>query len=394
MSLNGALSRDSRNNQVIYGESEKTEPLRVLQVVTIMTRGGLESFIMNVYRKIDRSKIQFDFLCHRMRKGDFDDEIVSLGGQIYRTPPLSIRNLLGYYRNLDRFFSDHKDYKIVHSHINAMSTPVLRSALHYQIPVRIAHSHTSSAITDLKLPVRVFNKLFIKKYATNYFACSKKAAVWLFGRKAQSEGQVRIIHNAIDANLYAYNSVVRQRLRSDLNLQSKFVVGHVGNFIYPKNHSFLVDIFEKILVNTPDAYMIFVGEGNLQKSVREKCIRMNISDRVLFTGKVSNVNEYLQSFDIFVFPSHYEGLPLTVVEAQAAALPCLISDAISNEVKITGLVRMLSLSQNAEVWADSILNDFDCSERKDISEEIIAHKYDSAIVAKELEDFYLGSLAI
>jgi len=370
------------------------EPLRVLQIVTQMNRGGLENFVMNVFRKINRSKIQFDFLCHRMNKGDFDDEIISLGGRIYRINPLSMRNLTGYYRSLDKFFSEHKDYRIVHSHINAMSTPVLRSAFRNQVSVRIAHSHTSSSKPDLKLPVRTIYKLFIKRYATNCFACSQKASEWLFGKKAQSKAQIRIIHNAVDVNLYSYNSVTRQRLRADLSLQNKFIVGHVGNFIYPKNHSFLVDIFEKIIKLNPDAYMVLVGEGNMQKSIVEKCIKMNLSDKVLFTGKVPNVNEYLQAFDVFVFPSFFEGLPLTVVEAQAAALPCFVSDAISDEVQITGLVHMLSLSQGAEVWANSILEGHNGHERKDVSEEILEKGYDSVIVAKELEDFYLSSAGV
>ena len=364
------------------------EPLRVLQVVSIMNRGGMESRVMDLYRCIDRSNLQFDFLCHNLKQGDFDDEITELGGRIYRIPALSFSNLRKYYQDLDRFFSEHKEYKIVHSQLNAMSTPILRSAYRNNIPIRIAHSRTAGAKPDWRLPIRTFYKLFIKKYATDYFACSKKAAVWLFGSQTVSEGNVVIINNAIDASLFSYNPDVREQVRDDLKLSNNFVIGHVGRFFYPKNHNFLVDVFEKILKKKPDSHMVLVGDGDLQESIIEKCRQRNLTDRVTFTGKVSNVNDYMQAFDVFVFPSHYEGLPGSVVEAQAASLPCFISDTISDEVVITSLVHTLSLNHNAEVWAESILTNYTRIERNDTSMEIKSGNYDSTVIAKQLEDFY------
>jgi len=364
------------------------EPLRVLQVVANMNRGGMESRVMDIYRRIDRSKLQFDFLCHNLKQGDFDDEITGLGGRIYRIPALSFNNLSGYYRNLDLFFFEHKEYKIVHSQLNAMSTPILRAAYRNNIPVRIAHSRNAGAKPDWKLPIKAYYKLFIKKYATHYFACSKKAAVWLFGSRTVSEGKVTIINNAINASAYSYNSKTREQLRDGLSIQDKLVVGHVGRFFYQKNHSFLIEIFEQLLMMKPDSFMVLVGDGELHEAIRKKCCQKNLLDKVIFTGKVSNVHEYMQAFDVFVFPSHYEGLPGSVVEAQAAGLPCFISDSISGEVVITKYVYSLSLKRRAKVWAECILANYKHFERTDTCMEIKARKYDSVIVARQLEDFY------
>jgi len=364
------------------------EPLRILHVVSRMNRGGLETLIMEFYRRIDRSELQFDFLCQSLKPGDFDDEIIELGGRIYRIPTLSFSNLRKYYQDLDHFFSEHKEYKIVHSHLNTMSTPVLRSAYRNNFPIRIAHSHNTGSKPDWRLPIRTYYKLFIKKYATDYFACSKKAAVWLFGNHAVIEGKVTFINNAIDARLFSYNPDIREQIRDDLKLNNKLVIGHVGRFDYQKNHTFLVDIFEKISTIKPDSCLVLIGDGDLQESLIEKCRKKNLTDKVIFAGKVSNVNDYMQAFDAFVFPSHFEGLPLTGIEAQAAGLPCFISDTISDEVIITNLVHALSLKQRAEIWAEYILAHYNQAERPDTSMEIKAAKYDSIDIIKQLEKFY------
>ena len=366
------------------------EPLRVLHVVSIMNRGGMESRLMDILRKLDRNKVQFDFLYHRMRTGDFDNEICELGGRIYHIAPMSFKNISGYRKSLDQFFYGHPEYMIVHSQLDAMSTPVLKSAFRYNIPVRIAHSRSAGAKPDWKLPIRVMNKLFIKKYATHYLACSKKAAIWLFGKAAVSQNKVLIVKNAIDARRFSYNEEVRTILRESLGLQGKYVVGHVGSFLYPKNHSFLIEIFDELLKKKPDAMLLLVGGGKLLEHIREQCRQRNLSDRVILAGKVSNVNEYLQAFDVFVFPSHFEGMPGAVIEAQASGLHCIISDVIDEEVRATGFVKMLSLKQTAESWANAILDCTGDMKRKDTYEEIKAQGYDVQTVIEYLEEFYLS----
>jgi len=366
-----------------------SEPLRVLHVVSRMNRGGLESLIMEFYRRIDRSKLQFDFLCHSLKQGDFDDDILKLGGRIYRIPPLSFSNLRKYYRDLDRFFSEHSEYKIAHSHLNTMSTPILHSAYQNGVQIRVAHSHNTGAKPDWRLLIRLYYKLSIKRYATDYYACSKKAAVWLFGKRAVAEGKVALLNNAIDVNLFSYNQNIREQIRNDLEVNKRFIIGHVGRFDYQKNHTFLIDIFEEVIKIKPESYLILIGDGNLRESIIGLCNEKKLIDSVLFTGKVSNVNDYMQAFDVFLFPSHFEGLPLTGIEAQASGLPCFISDAITDEVIITDLVYALSLKQPAKVWAEYILTNCNNVERTDTSMEIKAASYDSSVVAKQLESFYI-----
>lgn len=367
------------------------EPIRVLQVVTKMDRGGLETWLMNVYRHLDREKVQLDFLCHRLEPGDYDDEIMALGGNIYRLSPLSFKNFFGYFKSLDTFFKEHRQYTIVHSQLSAMSTPIVRAAFQNNVSVRISHSRTAGAKRDLKLPIRVFFKLFLKKYTTHAFACSKSGGIWLFGKRYMEKGRVKIWNNAINADCFSYDVARRSELRKELGLGNQLVVGHVGRFAYPKNHNFLIDVFEKIAQKEPNAVLLLVGDGELRQGIEEKCAQKGLTENVLFVGKTTDVASYLQVADVFLFPSHYEGLPNSVIEAQAAALPCILSDTIDEGVKITNLVQMLSLNQSAESWADVVLNTLKLGlERKDMQEEIQSQGYDVKILTKELQDFYTG----
>ena len=365
------------------------EPIRVLQVVTHMNRGGLETWLMNVYRQLDREKVQLDFLCHRLEPGEYDEEILSLGGKIHRIPPLSLKRFFTYFKNLNTFFSQHPEYTIVHSQLNAMSTPIVWAAKKNAVPVRIAHSRTASAKRDLKLPVRMFFKLFLKRYTTHTFSCSRKAAIFLFGKRHTAAGKVRLFNNAVYPARFTYNETIREQTRDELDLSDKLVVCHVGRFSYPKNHVFLIDVFEKILLKQPNAVLVLVGDGELRTEIEERCGLNGVSERVLFVGKTSEVSKYLQAADVFVFPSHYEGLPNSVIEAQAACLPCVLSDSIDNGVQITGLVQMLSLQKGASLWADAVLEAVKkAPKRKDMQEEIRLQGYDMNVVSQELQQFY------
>ena len=358
-------------------------PIRVLQVVTHMERGGLESMLMNYYRHIDRERVQFDFLVHRMEKAAFDDEIESLGGRIYRLPRLMPWSK-SYLSALNHFFDEHQEYKVIHVHQDCLSSVILKAAVQHNIPVRVAHSHSASQDKDLKYPIKLWYKRDIPKYATNLFACGKGAGDWMFGGASY-----QIINNAIEVAAYTYDPTKRQEMRRQLGFENEFTIGHVGRFNQPKNHSFLLDIFAALLKKEPNAVLLLVGGGEDMPKIQIKAHALGIAEHVRFLGVRSDVADLMQAMDVFVFPSLYEGLPVTMVEAQAAGLPCLISDKVPPECILTnGLVDVLPLSAEPETWAEKILEKKEVP-RTDRRSEIAAHGFDITTEAVKLQEFYL-----
>lgn len=359
--------------------------IRVLQVVTYMGRGGLETMLMNYYRHIDRSKVQFDFVVHRDFKADYDDEILSLGGKIWHMPRL-VPWSNSYKNQLSRFFINHSEYQIVHVHQDCLSSVALKCAQQVGIPVRIAHSHSSNQDHNWKYLVKLHYKKNIPKYATDLFACSKIAGDWMFGGQ-----NFRVVPNAIDVKQYQFDETVRQTVRDEIHLDNKFVIGHVGRFDPTKNQSFLIDILAEVRKQY-DTVLLLVGDGDLKEKVKKRAEAVGLSESVIFTGKRSDVNELMQAMDVFVFPSLYEGLPLTTIEAQAAGLPCLISDHVPLECKVTSLVKQIPLNNSAEQWAQEVLQAKD-SKRSDQTELITEAKYNIEEEAPKLQQFYMDKEA-
>lgn len=357
--------------------------IRVLQVVTNMDRGGLESMLMNYYRHIDREKIQFDFLVHRQERAAFDDEIEALGGRIYRLPRL-VPWSKSYLSALNRFFDEHTGYKVVHVHQDCLSSVILKAAKQHDIPVRIAHSHNANQDKNLKYPIKLWYKRSIPEYATNLFACGKDAGDWMFGGASY-----QIINNAIDVAAYTYDPTKRQEMRRQLDLTDELVIGHVGRFNPQKNHPFLLNIFAALLKKEPNAVLLLVGGGADMPKIQAKAQELGIAERVRFLGVRSDVADLMQTMDVFAFPSLYEGLPVTMVEAQASGLPCIISDKVPPECILTdGLVNIMPLSVSPEVWAEKILT-MRAVPRTDRHEEIAAHGFDISTEAVKLQEFYL-----
>ena len=358
-------------------------PIRVLQVVTYMGRGGLETMLMNYYRHIDHSKVQFDFLTHREFDGDYDKEIKELGGNVYHLSnlnPLSI----DYKTSLNDFFENHPEYKIVHSHLDCMAGIPLKYAKLNNVPLRIAHAHNSNQTKDLKYPLKLFYKRNIKKNANYLFACGDEAGKWMF-----NTDKFKVLNNAIDAKDYTFNMNIRNDKRKEFGISDdSIMVGHVGRFFPQKNHDFLIDIFNQFHKDYPNSYLMLVGEGELKTSIQDKVNTLGLEDYVIFTGLRSDVNELLQAMDVFLFPSLYEGLPVSIVEAQAAGLPCLISDKVPIECKKTDLVYQLSLEDSVNTWADKIYELSHIS-RRDTYEEIKQSGFDIVENAKWLENFYI-----
>ena len=360
--------------------------IRVLQVVTYMGRGGLETMLMNYYRHIERDKVQFDFLVHRQERAAFDDEIESLGGKIYRLPRLVPWNR-SYLMALNRFFDGHSEYKVVHVHQDCLSSVILKAAQKNGVPVRIAHSHSANQDRNLKYPIKLWYKRSIPQYATALFACGKDAGDWMF-----NGASYQIVNNAIDAAAYTYDSVLRAEIRSKLGLNDELVVGHVGRFSPAKNHPFLLDIFTALLHQEPNAVLLLAGDGTNMEKMQLKAQELGITERVRFLGVRSDVSDLMQAMDVFVFPSLYEGLPVTMVEAQAAGLPCIISDKVPPECVLTdGLVDIMPLSAKPEIWAEKILEKRS-TQRTNHCGEITAQGFDITTEAIKLQKFYLEAV--
>ncbi len=362
---------------------ERKEPIRVLQVVTNMDRGGLETMLMNYYRHVDRESVQFDFLTHRADQAAYDDEIEALGGRIYHLPRL-IPWSRSYRKALNCFFMQHPEYQVVHVHQDCLSSVILQEAKKCGVPVRIAHSHNADQDKNLKYPIKLFYMRSIPRYATDLMACSQKAGEWMF-----RGAPFTVLHNAIDAAAYSFDVNKREDVRRRLKLpEEALVLGHVGRFMPQKNHEFLLDVFSAAAKKEANARLLLIGDGDLRAKIEAKAQQLGLSDRVIFTGVRADVPDLLQAMDLFVLPSLYEGLPVTLVEAQASGLPCVISDRVSNECMVTrGLVTEMRLSDTPEQWAEHILS---CrnAERTDRYEEVSASDYDIVDSAKRLEDFY------
>lgn len=357
--------------------------IRILQVVNIMDRAGIETILMNYYRNIDRSKFQFDFLTHRMEKGVYDDEILNLGGKIYHAPRLYPQNYLDYYNYLTNFFHSHPEYKVVHSHIDTMSAFPLFLAKKNNIPILIAHSHTTKLDVDAKFLIKYTAKTLIPYIANNYFACGDLAGKFLFGKNG-----FKIIHNAIDLKRFKYDLTKRIKLRKKFGLENSFVIGHVGRYNYIKNQKFLISIFQEVFKKNISAKLLLIGKGEDENLLRKKVSELGLSEKILFLNDRDDVNELYQVMDIFVMPSLFEGVPVVCVEAQANGLPCIISDKISEEILLTDNIKSLSLSDNIEKWADIILSsNFN---REDNSMQILRNSgYDIQIEALKLTNLYL-----
>ena len=355
--------------------------IRVLQVVNIMDRAGLENMLMNYYRNIDRTQIQFDFLTHRPQRGAYDDEIEAYGGRIYRAPRLLPQNYLKYFKWMKQFFSAHPEYNIVHSHIDAMSFFPLWAAKMNDVPIRIAHSHSSKLDKDLKLPIKFVALKNIPRVANLNCACGKKAGEFMFPKQ-----QFQVIHNAIDTERYERNELVRNKKRSELGIDNEFVVGHVGRYCYIKNQMFLIDIFVEVLKKNPRSLLMLVGSGEDEEKIKTKAKSLGVLKKILFLKDRDDVNELYQVMDCFVLPSLFEGLPLVGVEAQVAGLRCVVSDRVSNEVKLTDNLELLPLDAGASIWADRICTHTDTHK---VNNELFASLgYDIKTEAIKLERLY------
>lgn len=359
--------------------------IRVLQCVNNMHRAGLETMLMNYYRNIDRTKIQFDFLTHRPERDDYDDEIENLGGRIFRAPRLYPQNYPAYFSYMKDFFREHPEYKIMHSHIDSMSYLPLLAGKKAGVPIRIAHSHSTSIDLDYKYILKQFYRTRILDVANYCCACGEEAANFLFGNN-----DFQIISNAVDAKRFLFDASLRDMKRKQLQIDDKFVIGHVGRISYPKNHKFLVEIFDQILKCDKNAVLLLVGVGEKEKEVRAQIDKLDISEHVYFLGNRDDVCELYQAMDVFVLPSLFEGVPVVGVEAQFSDLPCIFSNKVPKEVMFSDDCKFVDLGLSASCWAELILS---LKNRKRGLKDISYTPYDMKYAHIILEKYYLELFA-
>lgn len=368
--------------------------IRVLHITEMLQAAGIESFIMNTYRHIDREKVQFDFLITRDEKEFYDEEIRTLGGRKIVVDFMHIKST--FLRVIRESIEIKKilketDYDIVHIH---SGTPLrvfyLIAAKNAGVKTRIYHSHSAKVmgphrLLQFKIIIFTLLKQLFPRYATDYFACSRLAGEWMFPQRIQD--QVKIIFNGIDSEMFKFDEKSRRKYRKVLNIENYFVIGHIGRFNDQKNHVFLIDIFADLVKQDDRALLMLLGEGELFETIRKKVEKLDLTDKVMMLGVRSDIPQLLQAMDVFVLPSNYEGLPVVGIEAQASGNLCLLSDQVTPETVITENVKLLPID-STNIWVEEILlaKKF---KKKDTSQIIKESGYDISTTAQYLQDFYI-----
>lgn len=369
----------------------KTQPKRVLEVGMTRNWGGLETYLMQQFRHLDPARVHYDFV---NITGEYDicfqQEIADAGSEIYSVCSRH-RNPLRHYREWYQLLARHAGaYDAIVLNTNSLEYVYpLVAAKRFGIPRRVIHSHNSgfeNAIGTARRALIAMNRRLLRASATDYLACSEAAGCWMFGEKTP----FHVVHNAIDTAAYRPDAARRASVRAALGVHDALVLGHVGRFSYQKNHDFLLDIFAAVHAKHPDAVLLLVGDAvgdtTFLDAAHEKAERLGLSENVRFLGLRSDVPDLMQAMDAFLLPSHFEGLPLVGVEAQAAGLPCYVSDAVSRELAMTDGMHFLPLGR-VEDWADAILGDAG-QPRRDTSEAIRRAGYDIEAETRKMEEFF------
>ena len=342
--------------------------------------------IMNLYRAVDKTRVQFDFVVHSDKENAYFEEVRSLGGRIFVFPKFNGKNLRAYKNEWRAFFTEHPEYKVLHSHLRSYASIYFPIAKKFGVKT-IIHSHSTSNGRGIGSAVKKLLQYSLRYQADYFFGCSRESAEWLVGKKAVASDRYHTLPNSINTERFKFNPEVREKIRAELGLGERTTYVHVGRLHPAKNHEFLLEVFAKINSTNPQSALVLVGEGELRASIEAKIEGLGISKSVYMIGSVPNVEDYLMAADAFLFPSKWEGVPVTVVEAQATGLPCFVSDKITEGVCISELVTRLPIDKGAEVWENAV-----CTaelERKDVTEKIKKSGYDVNNSAEWLVNFYM-----
>lgn len=352
-----------------------------------LNRGGAETMCMNLYRKIDKTKIQFDFVKHTSEECAYDEEIKSLGGKIYVAPRFNILNYNSYCKWWKNHLITHPEHQIIHGHYFTISSIYFKVARSLK-RITIGHSHIAGSGIDNSYTLKKAIKIFIRKNVKNTsdyrLACSKIAGEFLYGNK-----NFTVLNNAIDTNAFIYDEEIRFKKRCELGFsEQEKVLCVVGRIEEQKNPIGTIDIFSHIYKKNNNYRLLWVGDGTMRKNLENKIHDSNLDDVVTLLGVRSDISEILQATDAFLLASFFEGLPVVAIEAQASGLPCLLSDGISKEAAITDLCKFLPID-NPELWSQAV-SDIDFNYRPNTKEKIVTVGYDVETTAKWLQEFYFS----
>lgn len=335
--------------------SSANQPIRVLHVFNFFNQGGIENFVMNVYRNIDRSKIQFDFAFPINKKGCFDEEVGELGGNIYFFDSEK-KSLWNYYKNLSRIIKTHGPYAVVHSHIYYFSGYILLIARLCGVPVRISHSHETLKGRKQTLGRKLYQNIMrylIKMNATNWLCCSEDAGNVVFKKNIPFQ----VLYNGIDIKRFLYNEEKRLQIRRGIVPDDGFLVLNVGRFAEQKNHKFIISVFSELVKVRPESHLLLIGAGVLKREIELLIERTGLKDKVTILSNIKNTEDYYSASDVFILPSLYEGMGIVVIEAQASGLPVLISDKVTREVQVTDIIDYLPIENGTErLWVKKLLD--------------------------------------
>jgi glycosyltransferase EpsF len=360
----------------------------VLNIISQLFCGGAEATIMNYYRNIDRSRIQFDFLVTSYEKCYYDDEAISLGARIFRRPMRTrkpISNMLAFIRLLRR----HKEIKIIHIHHYLPMAALIDVVLAWLcgVPVRIVHSHL--VLKRMSVMQKICRPI-LRLFTTHIVSCSIEAGISMFGIKPAEENKIFLYYNARDITKFIYDPIVRNAMRKSLGIDDSFMIINIGRLEPQKNHLYLLEIFAELIKYYQNVLLFIVGDGYLKETIEAKISSLRLYGKVHLLGLRNDIHDLLQAADLFVLPSLTEGLPGVVIEAQIAGLPCLLADTITPECKLTDLITFIPINTGTTVWIDKILHSKNNSTRGNMSEKIIAAGYNIKEAAKKLENFYFS----
>ncbi|OFD36886.1 glycosyltransferase family 1 protein [Bacillus mycoides] len=363
--------------------TKDNQPKRLLCIVNTINAGGAETFLMKLYRALDKTKYQMDFYCMSLEKGYYEEEIKELGGKVYYAVPKS-QNWIKAFLTLKNVVKENKYECVMRVSQHSLATFDLIAAKMGGAKTLVQRSSNSNAASKIG---RILHDLFkwLPMIIPNVkIAPSSEAAEYTFGKNCVKDGKATLVRNAIPLNAFLFKQEKRNEIRKELNLDNKFVVGHVGRFDTQKNHGYLIDVFSEIVKRNTNSILVLTGKGSLENDIRKKVEMMGLTEKVILTGVRSDVPDIMMAMDVFIFPSLYEGMPNTVIEAQGTGLPCIISDTITRESDITGNVTYLSINDSAESWAENAVSYLKGYERKNVQKEFVEKGYDITSESEQL----------